>query len=255
MDETFILKVLRGEEGKQYFEEFELKRRYSLNVIAVLMELQRHPYNRLGQKVTPVVWDQGCLEEVCGACSMLVNGEPRQACSAMIETLLQESRSRTVVLAPLTKFPLIRDLCVDRNRLFKSLKKVKGWIDTSGTATDDFGPHIAPSKQESMYTLSTCMTCGCCAEVCPQFKKGGDFVGPQAISQVRLFNMHPTGKMNRASRLHALMKKGGITQCGNAQACVQVCPKKIPLTESIALMGRDVNTQAFRDLFSLPERD
>ena len=37
---------------------------------------------------------------------------------------------------------------------------------------------------------------------------------------------------------YALMLQGGIQECGKAQNCVQVCPKSIPLTTSIAAMSR-----------------
>ncbi len=37
------------------------------------------------------------------------------------------------------------------------------------------------------------MTCGVCLEVCPNVTENNKFVGAQAISQVRLFNLHPTG--------------------------------------------------------------
>ena len=86
MNEIYILKILRGHPGHQYWEEFELKLAPMANVISSLMEIQRHPINRKGEKVTPVVWESGCLEEVCGSCSMLINGYPRQACTALIET-------------------------------------------------------------------------------------------------------------------------------------------------------------------------
>jgi succinate dehydrogenase / fumarate reductase iron-sulfur subunit len=72
--------------------------------------------------------------------------------------------------------------------------------------------------------------------------KGGDFVGAAIISQVRLFNMHPTGAMHARERVNALMQPGGIQDCSNAQNCVKACPKDIPLTESIA----EVNRQAWK---------
>ncbi len=99
------------------------------------------------------------------------------------------------------------------------------------------------------------MTCGCCLEGCPQVNKHSKFIGPAAISQVRLFNSHPTGKMNKANRLRPLMEEGGIADCGNAQNCQAVCPKKIPLTESIALMGRETTRQAIADYKELPDTD
>ena len=70
------------------FDEFELELKPSANVISSLMEIQKTPINKKGERVTPVAWQQGCLEEVCGSCSMLVNGKPRQACTALIENYL-----------------------------------------------------------------------------------------------------------------------------------------------------------------------
>ena len=76
------------------------------NVISALMEIQQRPVNRQGAKVEPVVWESGCLEEVCGSCSMLINGMPRQACTALIEPIIEATGDSTIRLAPLTKFPL-----------------------------------------------------------------------------------------------------------------------------------------------------
>lgn len=255
MSETYILKIYRGNPGKQYWEEFELPLRPGENVISGLMEIQKNPVNREGKRVEPVVWEQGCLEEVCGSCSMLVNGYPRQACTALIANYIKETQSRVITLAPFTKFPLIRDLVVDRTGMFENLKKVRGWIDTDGSRDTGFGPLISQGKQEVMYALSTCMTCGCCSEGCPQVNAHSEFMGPAPISQVRLFNAHPTGRLQKAKRLRPMLEVGGISACGNAQNCVEVCPKKIPLTDSIAVIGRDATLQAFRDLFSFEDRE
>lgn len=255
MSENFILKIYRGHSGHQYWEEFELELLPSSNVISSLMEIQRCPINRSGEKVSPVVWESGCLEEVCGSCSMLVNGYPRQACTALIEDIIKKSGEKTIRLAPLSKFPLVRDLIVDRSRMFENLKKVHGWIDVGETsANNQPGPKIFPEKQKVMYHLSTCMTCGCCLEACPQVNSHSPFIGPAAISQARLFNANPIGHTQKALRLRPLMEEGGVSDCGNNQNCVKVCPKNIPLTDSIAAISRDVTLQALNDLFNLPDR-
>lgn len=254
MSKTYILKVYRGTPGNQYWEEFEFTLVPMANVISSLMELQKNPVNREGKKVSPVVWEQGCLEEVCGSCSMLINGKPRQACTALIAKIIEETGSNTIVLAPFTKFPLVRDLIVDRSSMFENLKKFHGWIDSDGSFGRGPGPKISPEVQEVMYALSTCMTCGCCLEACPQVNSKSKFVGPAVISQVRLFNDNPTGKTQKAKRLRPLMEEGGINDCGNAQNCVEVCPKKIPLTDSIAAVNRDVTLQSFSDLFNTQDR-
>ena len=51
------------------------------------------------------------------------------------------------------------------------------------------------------------MTCGVCLEVCPNVTQNNKFVGAQAISQVRLFDLHPTGAMTKDERLDALMSR------------------------------------------------
>jgi len=251
----YILKIFRGHPGNQYWEEFELQNEPYANVISSLMEIQKNPINRQGKKVEPVVWEQGCLEEVCGSCSMLINGRPRQACTALINVIIEETKNTTITLAPFSKFPLVRDLIVDRDSMFENLKKAHAWIDVDSTFDRGFGPKISPEKQEMMYALSTCMTCGCCVEACPQVNAKSKFMGPQIFSQVRLFNANPTGMHQKAKRLHAVMQEGGISDCGHAQNCVKVCPKNIPLTDSIAAIGRDTTLQAFKDIFSLPDRE
>ena len=79
MIKKYILRILRGTAQSQYWEEFELALEPQANVISSLMEIQKNPINREGKRTAPVAWEQGCLEEVCGSCSMLVNGKPRQA--------------------------------------------------------------------------------------------------------------------------------------------------------------------------------
>jgi succinate dehydrogenase / fumarate reductase iron-sulfur subunit len=246
MSNTYILKIFRGSPGNQYWEEFEFPRMSGANVISSLMKIQENPINIKGEKVTPVVWEQGCLEEVCGSCSMLINGRPRQACTALIENLIQKTGSHVIKIAPFTKFPLVRDLIVDRSIMFENLKKVNAWIEVDGSYDRGPGEKISQEKQEIMYTLSTCMTCGCCSEAC---------IGPAVMSQVQLFNDNPIGKMQKSKRLRPLLEKGGISDCNNAQNCVEVCPKKIPLTDSIATMNREVTVQALKDFFSLPDRN
>ena len=247
-----IFRIYRGEPAHQYWEEFELEVYEGMNVISALMDIQKKPITRQGKKTTPVAWEQGCLEEVCGSCSMLINGQPRQSCTALIEPYLKQSN--VITLAPFTKFPLIRDLVVDRTSMFESLKKVKAWVSVEGTwDTGANGPKVSPKVQEALYVLSTCMTCGCCLESCPQVNEKSSFMGPAAMSQVRLFNDTPAGSIEKPQRLRAVLGEEGIAGCGNAQNCVRVCPKNIPLTESLALIGREASKQALKDFFSLPD--
>lgn len=230
----FIVTRQNGPDGKPYQEEFVIPYRPNMNVISALMEIQRNPVNAKGEKVAPVTWEMNCLEEVCGACSMVINGKPRQACTALVDKLEQPVR-----IEPMSTFPVIRDLVINRERMFNAMKRVKAWIPIDGTYDLGPGPRMAESKRQWAYELSKCMTCGVCLEACPNVNDRSKFIGPFAISLARLFNAHPTGEMNREERLEALLGEGGITECGNSQNCVQSCPKGIPLTTSIAAMNKD----------------
>jgi succinate dehydrogenase / fumarate reductase iron-sulfur subunit len=168
---------------------------------------------------------------------MLVNGKVRQSCSALIDQIAPNGE--TITLEPMSKFPVVRDLMVDRQRMFEDMKRVKAWIHVDGTHELGPGPRESPENQEERYPLSRCMTCGCCLEACPQYGPGFAFVGAFALNLVRLYNSHPSGKMHADERLETVMGNGGVEDCGKAQNCVEVCPKEIPLVDSIAVVARE----------------
>ncbi|MEL6328853.1 MAG: succinate dehydrogenase iron-sulfur subunit [Planctomycetota bacterium] len=255
---TILVRVKRcdGPGKPSYWQEFNVPLEApGENVISVLKTIASNPVTTDGKRTTPVVWDSGCLEEVCGACTMLINGAARQSCSCLMDEYAPEEGD-VLTLEPMSKFPVVRDLWVDRDRLFHNLKRVKAWVPIDSTYSFGPGPTESPDKQGVRYDLSTCMSCGCCLEACPQFNLEPDkqdwdtaFVGAHAISQARLFNEHQTGKALKRDRLDALMGQGGVSDCGNAQNCVKVCPKEIPLTESIASMGRAVTIHSIARFF------
>lgn len=234
--------------GTQRWEIFEVPHRPNMNIISCLQYIASHPTTTEGKATTTPVWDSGCLEEVCGACTMLINGKAQQACSALVDRLGEAGQ--TITLEPMSKFPLVRDLYVDRSRLFNDLKRVKAWVPIDGTYDLGKGPPVSQKQQQTSYPLSRCMSCGCCLEACPQYTPTNQFVGAAVISQARLFNEHPTGKALKDERLEALMGEGGIADCGKAGNCVEVCPKQIPLLESIAAVQRQATVYTIKKFFT-----
>ena len=244
---TIELRIRRQDRpgAEPRWEDFSLPHRPSMNVISCLMEIRKRPVTRTGQPTSPVAWEASCLEEVCGSCTMRVNGRPRQACSTLVDRLPEGA----VTLEPLAKFQVVRDLIVDRSPMFDALTRVKAWIPIDGTHDLGPGPRIAEAERAEAYRFAQCMTCGCCMEACPQYNERSEFIGPAPIAQVRLFNAHPTGRMNARERLDALMGRGGLADCGNAQNCVEVCPKQIPLTEAFGELGRQTTLHWLKSLF------
>ena len=201
---------------------------------------------------------------------MLINGRTRQACSALVDRLLEE-RPGQIELRPMSKFPVIRDLMVDRSRLFRGLQRVKAWVPVDDYSDRGAGARQFPDDQQDAYPFSQCMSCGCCLEACPQYtrielsRREGEseeefaareaqqfdtsFLGAHAIGQTMLFNSNPTGRSLKNERLDVLMEPGGLQLCGNAQNCVAVCPKEIPLTTAIARAGRATTVRAIKKWF------
>ncbi|HKG22093.1 MAG TPA: succinate dehydrogenase iron-sulfur subunit [Blastocatellia bacterium] len=236
MADTIRLRIKRQDspETPSRWEEFDVPYRKGENVLTCLMDIQKNPVTAGGRKTSPVVWESNCLEEVCGSCTMIINGRARMGCTALVDKI-----EKPITVEPMSKFPLIRDLVVDRSRLFEGFKKVHAWVDIDGTHDLGPGPRVAPEVQAARYDMSRCMACAVCLEVCPQVNSHSKFIGAAALNQVRLFNEHPSGKMHRDVRLTSIMGPGGITDCGNAQNCVKACPKEIPLTDSIASLYRE----------------
>jgi succinate dehydrogenase / fumarate reductase iron-sulfur subunit len=95
-----------------------------------------------------------------------------------VQPLVDRLDAGPITLEPLTKFPVVRDLQVDRSPMFDALKKVKAWIPIDGTYDLGFGPKMAEAEREVAYAFSRCMTCGCCMEACPQYNDHSEFIGP-----------------------------------------------------------------------------
>lgn len=249
----FKIKRQLSETDAPYWEEFDVPYYESLNVISALMHIQKNPKMANGKMTEPVNWESSCLEEVCGSCTMVINGKVRQACSALIKNIIKETGSKTITLEAMSKFPVIRDLQVDRQRMFDGLMKVQAWTPLDGAfqhqeviispkkltnreleqlkmeaivESDEFiydektqvlsgvgtymnrdlAPQQSPKNSDMRYTLSECMSCGCCIEACPNVAKAENaFVGAAIISQVRYFNSHPQGEYLKDERLDALM--------------------------------------------------
>ena len=270
--QCFDVRILRQNhpESASYWQRFRLKREQGLNVTGVLQRIATHPRTESDEPVAPIAYEANCLEEVCGSCTMLINGRVRQACSALVDRLLEESPGQ-VELRPMSKFPVIRDLVVDRRRLFRALEKLESWIPVDGYYDSGPGPRQSQESQQQAYPLSQCMSCGCCLEACPQYARvdvqshAGEtddqfrsrqddiydraFIGAHAMSQVVLVNSNPTGQMTAKNRVEALIAPGGIQNCGKAGNCQAVCPKEIPLMTSWARAGRAATIHVLKKLF------
>ena len=105
------VRVLRqdGPGQPSYWQRHRVEYESDMNCISVLQKIAEQATTVDGREVAPVAWECNCLEEVCGACTMVVNGRVRQACTALVDRLMTH-RPGEIELRPMTKFPVLREI-------------------------------------------------------------------------------------------------------------------------------------------------
>lgn len=225
-----------------YWHEFEVDYKDGMTVVDALVEIRKNPVTMDGKKVLPVVWESVCHGEKCGACAMVVNGKVRLACSSLVYKL-----KKPIILKPMSKFPVIRDLWIDRSGMFDALKKMKNLTKIDGYHDLGKGPLYTEDQLVALYKYSTCISCGACLQACPQYNQQSPYVGAHALGQVLLYNLKPHTKNGTHKRLNDIMGIGGVVECGHAENCAKVCPKDIPLSDAISRLNWQVNLKALRN--------
>ena len=169
----------------------------------------------------PIGWQCSCMVRKCGACAMRINGQPRLACASFLRDY-----KKTITLEPLGKFPVIRDLVVDRGVISKSLKNMKIWLE------EEARPNAWTF--ELRYQSARCLLCGCCLEICPNYGGNNVFAGAAAaVNAYRIFaeSRKTTGHYQDLKKAY---KKYYYETCGQSLSCNDICPAKLPVTELLA---------------------
>ena len=147
--EYFEVRILRqaGPGQASYWERHRVAYERDMNVISALQKIAAIARNAEGKPVAPVTWECNCLEEVCGACTMVINGRVRQACTALVDRLL-EDRPEGIELRPMSKFPVVRDLIVDRLAL-DAIMRAGGFISANAGAAPEANSIPVPRAHAS----------------------------------------------------------------------------------------------------------
>jgi succinate dehydrogenase / fumarate reductase iron-sulfur subunit len=228
---TITLRIRRqaSPTAQPFWEGFSLTLRPGLTIAACLAEL-REGSRASGTAGTALEWGGPCEGGCRGACALLVNGQPATACGTRVDALA----AGQVTIEPLSKFVVIRDLVVDREPFHDAVTALE-----MGAVTP------TPAGDALDVALSRCTQCGICMEACPQINQRSDYSGPAVMAHVLIFNARPDGHARASERLRAIMGRGGLADCGNAQNCVQVCPFGVPLVDALGELGHQTTALWF----------
>ena len=166
-----------------------------------------------------------CLQGICGACAMVINSVPKLACKTFINEVMENDQ---ITIEPLSKFPSVKDLKVDRSVLFDAMADCELWLESDSKYN--------PKDLDFDYEMSLCLMGGCCTEVCPN-DKFGDFVGAQAaVSASKLINQE--SDKEHLKNMKKKYKKRFFSHCVKSVSCEDVCPMEIPTQRAISKMNR-----------------
>ena len=221
------VKILRQQDpmSDPYWQTFTYEGSRDASVAAVLDDINyRDDVADIdGNPADRISWECSCLQSICGACAMVINGIPRLAC----DTFVRDLKGDTIVIEPLRKFPTVSDLVVDRSIIHENLKKADAYIGSYHQGKEKDHDHE--------YQAGRCLKCGLCLEVCPNYKKGERFYGPMFANDSYLIAARSGGD---ASGIRQEYKEHFAAGCSKSLACEKVCPMNIPTLASMAKMNR-----------------
>lgn len=231
MSESFVFRISRQDApdrpDTQRIEEHSLSLEPNTTLMGALF--------RLSEDV-PLAFDAACHSDRCGACTLLVNGRVRPACRTRVGEVSQKGR---VLLQPLGRFPLIRDLSVDRSAVRESFRALGTGLDPEGDA------RLGKKSKRRVLVFDRCSECAACLEACPEWDPSG-FAGAAALNELLLLELLPSARAAHGARVDALMGPRGIHGCGKNENCVEVCPERIPLVDAILTLQRTATKSLFR---------
>jgi len=188
-----------------------------LNYLDDLVDIDGKPSRRIS-------WECSCMQKICGACAMVVNKEPCLACGKTI----YPDKTNELLIEPLTKFPVICDLIVDRSIIFEYEKIAKLYIEKKA--------EVNKEEKERQYDASKCLKCGLCLEICPNYKKNGkEFFGAMFALESYLNYTLDSEKKNEIENNY---NKYFYSGCSKAMSCQTVCPQHMRTLSSISYMNK-----------------
>lgn len=186
------------------------------------------PVTSLLEHLGGVTYPCSCLQGLCGACAMVINSQPKLACQTFLSDEIMVKKYNLITIEPLSKFPVIKDLKVDKSKLYDDLNECSQYLESDAS--------INAGEIDFEYEMSLCLMCGCCVEACPNYD-GGDFVGtPIAVSSAKILLQE-----SDEPHLKELKEKYNdrfYPHCVKSIACEDVCPMGIETQRAISKMNK-----------------
>lgn len=216
-----IIKTIENGEEKTSKYEYD----GDLNIpVTTLLEKINYDYDK------KIHYSSSCLQGLCGSCTMLINGWPKLACKTFINEEITTKYYNKITIEPLSKFPVIKDLIIDRTQLYENMKESQQWLESEAK--------INLENLEFEYELSQCIMCGCCLEACPNYTHDNKHYGViLPVSQAKI-SKQETNKQQLDFH-EKNYNKHFFNHCVKSLVCEDVCPMNIKTQRAISVMNHE----------------
>jgi|TARA_B110000263_G_scaffold246560_1_gene257790 succinate dehydrogenase / fumarate reductase iron-sulfur subunit len=187
----------------------------------------------------PIAFDHDCREGICGACSLVINGQahgPETTTTCQLH--MRSIKGTDIFIEPwrAAAFPVLKDCVVDRSS-FDRIIQAGGFVSVNtGNAPDANANAIVKEDAETAFDAAACIGCGACVAACKN-ASAMLFVSAKVSHLAHL----PQGNSERKERVTSMvetMDKEGFGSCTNFGECEAACPKSIS-TDNIGVLNRE----------------
>lgn len=221
-----VVKIKRQSSSNSapYWQSFNYDGPKHVTISAILDTLNYTDdlYDVEGNAASRIRWECSCMQAMCGGCAMVINSRPALACA----TFADEVKGEQLILEPLSKFPVIADLIVDRSIIYRNLIQAQAYLESVAISNK--------RQHEQQYSVSKCLKCGLCLEVCPNYHPGGEFFGAVLANESYLICSQSKDKNIHLKKEYNKHFGAG---CSKALSCQKVCPAGIETLTSILKMN------------------
>jgi len=241
---TYRFEILRydaGEARPPRFHAYEVTPRAKMSVLEALLTIQN-------EQDPSLAFRYACRGAVCGSCAMSINGTLNLACRVQLENLAADR----VVIEPLPRLDVLKDLVVDMGPFWAKYERVRPWLHAQ--IRDAESTRMTEAAREKIDQYVNCILCGLCYAACPIVSSNENFTGPAALAQLYRFLMD-SREGDRASTLEQENRHDGMWGCRTITRCIAACPKNVRPTDGITGVRRKLLAYKLRRLFGRTHED
>lgn len=173
--------------------------------------------NEMDQTLT---FRRSCREGICGSCAMHINGVNTLACLAPI------TPKERMVVGPLVRLPLIKDLVVDLSNFYNQYKNIEPFLKRkTPKAPDQKEYYQSVEDRKKLDGLYECVLCACCSTLCPSYWWNQfSYPGPAVLMQAYRWVIDSRDEATD-ERLEKLIGEYDVDKCYQIGTCTITCPK------------------------------